>query len=1041
MKNNIHLLLGLASACFSGLGLQTSFAQEPTRLTGTKVVSYQLETNLPNFIRFNEEQTITQEKFVDWAVYALNLPSTSTLKAYSVEKDELGYTHTRYQQYANGFPIEGTQLITHNLNGRLRSVNGEYVQNMNASFSASLSETDALQHALKKVNAKVYKWENKAEEVQRKEAFHDPNFTYYPKGELVVVHKKGADYSASTMRLAYKFNIYAEEPLYRANLFVDAQTGEILDEKNLICTTDVVGTAVTKFSGTVAMTSDNYGTNQYRLRETGRGNGINTYNMKNTTSYTQTDFTNTSSAWNLAGNDQAAADAHSGAEDTYDYYKKIHNRNSIDNAGYALNSYMHYSTNYVNAYWNGTEMTYGDGDVSQGFLIMTALDVCGHEITHGLTSFTSKLNGGGTDEASALNEGNSDIFGTTIEWFARPNQHDWLMGADITCTTAGVQNHVGIRDMSNPKNLGQPNCYKGTNWDNAGECHNNNGPFIYWYYLLCQGGSGTNDLGNAWTVSGITMDEAKFIAFRGNTVYFTQTTTYANARTYMIEAATDLYGACSKEVAATTNAWYAVGVGAAASNGVPTAAFSANTTQSCLAPLAVQFSNTSLASSSYSWDFGDGATSTTAAPAHTYTASGVYAVKLVATGTCSASSKDSVTKTSYITVNGPPTVSGSAASCTPKSFSLSSIAIGTTTWQDGQGNTLATGANYTTPTVNTTTTYYATSSIITTGTATASGAPALNTTLGAGAYLNSSHYLIFNATTGFVLKTVDLYAQAATGSTPTVILEDSTGAALFSQTFTLSAAGKNTVTLNYHVNPGNNYRLVASGTNINLYRNSAGATFPINVASVASITGTDVTSTNPAYYYWFYNWVVQPDIACTSSTTPVTVTINTKPTVVFNYNGNALCTNGVAITLNATPPGGTYSGTGVTGNQFSPNGLAAGDYVLSYNYTDPNTCTNSDTANLVVSVCTATGINSVSSNNIITAYPNPAHTGIFVHVSDDAVSIAVTDVIGQTIMAEQKVNTAQQIQNLDVTNLADGVYFIKVNTSNNQTKTIRFIKN
>jgi bacillolysin len=98
---------------------------------------------------------------------------------------------------------------------------------------------------------------------------------------------------------------------------------------------------------------------------------------------------------------------------------------------------MHYSNNYVNAFWDGTRMTYGDGQVSQGFLIMTALDVCGHEISHGLTSFTSQLGGSGTSEADALNEGNSDIFGTTIEVFARPNQHDWIMGADITCNSSG----------------------------------------------------------------------------------------------------------------------------------------------------------------------------------------------------------------------------------------------------------------------------------------------------------------------------------------------------------------------------------------------------------------------------------------------------------------------------------------------------------------------------------------------------------------------------------------------------------------------------
>ena len=585
-------------------------------------------------------------------------------------------------------------------------------------------------------------------------------------------------------------------------IHVDANSGEILLEHNLICTVNAVGTAVTKFSGTVTMTSDNTGTNAYRLRETGRGNGINTYNMSNTTNYTQTDFTNTSSAWNVTGANQAASDAHWGAEMTYDYYKNIHNRNSIDGNGYALNSYVHYSTNYVNAYWDGTEMTYGDGQVSQGFLIMTALDVCGHEISHGLTSNTSQLGstGNGTTEADALNEGNSDIFGTTIEAYARPTQNDWIIGADITCNTStGVQDHLGIRDMSNPNAFQQPDTYLGTNWDTQGEPHNNNGPFIYWYYLLCQGGTGTNDLGNAFNVSGITMAKAKFIAFRGNTVYFTPTTSYTDARTYMLEAATDLYGACSTELAATTNAWYAVGVGAAATNGVPTAAFAANTTTSCSAPIAVQFANNTTGATTYAWNFGDGSTSTATTPAHTYTAAGVYPVQLVATGTCSANSKDSLLKTSYITVNGPPTITSTTAACGPQAFILSANSVGSTTWYDASGATVGTGSTFTTPTLNATTTYSAESSVITAGTTFVSGAPALNTTLGAGGYLNASHYLIFNVSTAFTLKSVDVYASSATSSQVTIQLEDNTGAVLQTISPTTSAAGLNTVLLNWHI--------------------------------------------------------------------------------------------------------------------------------------------------------------------------------------------------------------------------------------------------
>lgn len=964
--NNTSILKSLAFAGILSIGSQVS-AQEAVRLAGAKAISYQRDTKLPNFIRFGDEQTITSDNFVEWAMYAFNLPSTSTLKPYSVEKDELGFTHTRYKEYVNGFPIEGTMVITHSKDGKLRSVNGDYYQAMSSSYASSLSEANALQYALKKVNAQRYMWENEAFEMQERESTNNPNFTFKPKGELVVVHKNGTDYSASSIRLAYKFNIYAEVPLYRADVYVDANNGEILGEHNQICTVNAIGTAVTKFSGTVTMTSDNTGTNAYRLRETGRGNGINTYNMNNGTTYSQTDFTNTSSTWSVTGTNQAASDAHWGAEMTYDYYKNIHNRNSIDNAGYALNSYMHYSNNYVNAFWDGTRMTYGDGQVSQGFLIMTALDVCGHEISHGLTSFTSQLGSANqTSECDALNEGNSDIFGTTIEAYARPTQNDWIIGADITCTSAGVQNHLGIRDMSNPNAFQQPDTYLGTYWDTQGEPHNNNGPFIYWYYLLCQGGSGTNDIGNAFNVTGITMAKAKFIAFRGNTVYFTPSTTYNDARTYMLEAATDLYGACSQELAATTNAWYAVGVGAAATNGVPVAAFAANTTTSCSAPMAVQFANNTTGATTYAWSFGDGSTSTSAAPTHTYTTPGVYPVKLVATGTCSANSKDSLLKTSYITVNGPPSVTSTTAACGPQAFTLNANAVGNVTWYDASGTSVGTGATYTTPTLTSTTTYSATSSVITAGTIFVSGGPALNTTLGAGGYLNASHYLIFNVSNAFTLKSVDVYAQSATSSQVTIQLQDNTGNVLQSISPT-TGAGLNTITLNWHIAAGTAYRLVANGTNINLYRNNAGATYPIAVSTVASITGTDVTSTAPAYYYWFYNWKVAADAPCYSTASVITTSVTT---------------------------------------------------------------------------CSATGIaaNNAQSSSI-SVYPNPAHNTISVNVEENTSSVSVVDVIGQTIIAEQKVNGGQQVQTLDIANLSDGIYFIKVLSTDNQIKVIRFIKN
>ena len=93
---------------------------------------------------------------------------------------------------------------------------------------------------------------------------------------------------------------------------------------------------------------------------------------------------------------------------TYDYFLNVHGRNSIDNNGFRLDSYIHHDDNYANAFWDGQRMTYGDGNGNNS--PFTALDIAGHEITHGLTNMTANLVY--KDESGALNESFSDIFGT-----------------------------------------------------------------------------------------------------------------------------------------------------------------------------------------------------------------------------------------------------------------------------------------------------------------------------------------------------------------------------------------------------------------------------------------------------------------------------------------------------------------------------------------------------------------------------------------------------------------------------------------------------
>lgn len=496
---------------------------------------------------------------------AKQMKEVSGLKL-SSDKDALGFENHKFQQTVNGIPVEYGMINMLVKKGKVVSQNGVWFKNVPATVEkrAGISEANALNSALAYVGATSYKWQNAEEEAFLKNDTKDANATFYPKGKLVY-YNDPADVNAKKLTLAYKFDVYASEPVSRQEVYVDAKTGKVLGTNALILETNAPGTAVTAYSGNQAIVADQVSATSYRLRETGRNGGtaIETYNLKQGTNYSRaTDFTDTDNTWNNVNTskDQYATDAHWGAEKTVDYLKAKFNRNSIDNNHFAIKSYVHYSRNYFNAFWDGSRMTYGDGSSTNGNKPLTALDVCAHEIGHGMTTKTANLVY--QKESGALNEAFSDILGNSVEFWARPTQASWKLGEDFSYV---------IRDMANPNAYGDPDTYGGTYWVNP-NCtpsstndycgvHTNSGVLNFWYYLLVNGGSGTNDKGFAYNVTGVGLDKAAQIAYRTLTTYLTSTSTYANARTYSLQAAADLYGAGSAEVTQTTNAWNAVGVG------------------------------------------------------------------------------------------------------------------------------------------------------------------------------------------------------------------------------------------------------------------------------------------------------------------------------------------------------------------------------------------------------------------------------------------------------------------------------------------------
>ena len=286
------------------------------------------------------------------------------------------------------------------------------------------------------------------------------------------------------------------------------------------------------------------------------GRNRNTYSANNGTSLPGT---LKRSETTPATGDACVDDAHDFAGDTYDFYNTFFNRDSLNNNGLTLKSTVHYSSNYNNAYWDGSQMVYGDGDGSTFICLARAVDVVAHELTHGVTEYTANLTY--SNESGALNEAASDIMGAAIEaWIAGGvSANTWKLGEAIY--TPGTSGDA-LRYMNNPTIDGQstdyyPERYTGTQ-DNGG-VHLNSGIANLYFYLLSQGG--THPRGKTSTVvSGIGITDAAAIWYRGLSVYMGPSTTFAEARANLTSAAEDLFGAGSTQATQVGNAWTAVGV-------------------------------------------------------------------------------------------------------------------------------------------------------------------------------------------------------------------------------------------------------------------------------------------------------------------------------------------------------------------------------------------------------------------------------------------------------------------------------------------------
>jgi Zn-dependent metalloprotease len=411
---------------------------------------------------------------------------------------------------------------------------------------------------MKAIGAKQYKWQSEYWTNEIRKRTGNPNASYLPEGTLC--WRSSED--NRNLILSWRFDVWSSSPDKFQRIYVDANTGQALKQLPMEsnCSSASVNTV---FNGNRTIFTDNYVGSTYRLRDNCQAAIFHVFDWNSATlTANPVEIQNNTNTW-TTNQERFGGSVLWLTKEAYNYFNTTFSRNSYDNAGGDVNGYINakfdcspppgcVSDFNASMSFSGGTMKVGSGSgFADGFC---TVDIIGHEFTHAVTGATSQLVY--ANESGALNESFSDIFGEMNELFTL-GSNDWLLGDE---RASGA-----IRDMADPNNFNDPDTYQGTFWqfgggDNGG-VHTNSGVQNFWFFLLVNGGSGTNDNSDAYSVSGVGVAVASYIAYVNQITLSDVNSTYQDARDNSIAVATSAYGACSNVTKQVTNAWYAVGVG------------------------------------------------------------------------------------------------------------------------------------------------------------------------------------------------------------------------------------------------------------------------------------------------------------------------------------------------------------------------------------------------------------------------------------------------------------------------------------------------
>lgn len=462
-----------------------------------------------------------------------NVNGTNNFKIISIKKDDLGYTQVKVAQSINSIPIRGSEIILHlDKDGSIKNIIGSVNKNYNQTKMArenalSITPEEAINIA--------------------KKQFNYNNLNNTPEANQQIIIKDGSPI------LVYSVNIYYTDPeIGNWDVLLDASNGSIIKKVNNIRYDGAAkgtGTAVDKSTKDLNL---NKSRTSYQMIDTTKpmSGQIKTYTANNRKVQPGTIVSNNTNKFDTE-NFKASVSAHYYAGVVYDFYKNLFNRNSIDGNGMSIISTTHYGRNYDNAFWDGYQMVYGDGDGRDFTYFSGDLDVVAHELTHGVTTNSANLDY--SDQSGALNESFSDIFGVLIQSYDNCNvrnggtwkfdSKDWIVGDGICLPTGS---YTALRSLADPKIYGQPdnmNDYVNTSNDNGG-VHTNSGIPNKAAFLIAKN---------------IGCEKTARIYYRALTEYLTNNSDFLATRNALISSASDLKYS-SSDVTAIKNAFDSVGI-------------------------------------------------------------------------------------------------------------------------------------------------------------------------------------------------------------------------------------------------------------------------------------------------------------------------------------------------------------------------------------------------------------------------------------------------------------------------------------------------